>query len=81
MAETKGLSKTMREVFATVAANGGEIHRYPGGFWCVPSDRSRTFGTTTIQALVSRGYLSYSKWHEGATRFPIAAALVISESK
>lgn len=71
------LSKTMKAAMAAARDNGGIIRRFPGGFWGHNGmDRQRPwFGTTTIQALVSRGFLEYSEWHEGTSRFPIAAAL------
>ena len=76
-----GLSKTMKAAVNYAAANGGIIKRFPGGFWGEPNgsgswDGVRWFGTTTIQALVSRGVFVYSSWHEGASRFPIEVKAV-----
>lgn len=67
------LTRTMRACLAYVTQHDGKILRSPGGFW---GDRGATwFWTTTVEALVTRGLLHYSGWHEGATRFPIEAML------
>lgn len=63
---------------------GGHLIRYPGGFWMRPDLevgnhtwlQDTWFGTTTIQALVARGELEYTKWQEGRNgRFPIEASI------
>ncbi len=70
------LSKTMKAALEYARSHGGYIDRYPGGYWGFIGPDS--FGTTTIQALVSRGMMEYSVWHEGSTRFPIKVKLVAS---
>lgn len=70
------LSPTMVDAY-DYAVDHGRIVRYPGGFWARegwPGRRTeKWFGTTTIQALVSRGVFSYSEWKaSGKGRFPVA---------
>jgi hypothetical protein len=60
--------------------HGDELVRIPGGYWTwrgcpfnggVPQE---SFGTTTIEAIVTRGCLVYSEWKENARgKFPVAA--------
>ena len=73
------LSPTMQAAVDYTKEHGG-IYRYPGGFWARKHWQGRNefyFGTTTIQALVSRGIFEYSEWKENKTgRFPIAVSLV-----
>ncbi len=73
-----GLSKTMRALLAWIADHGGEIYRFPGGYWTASPFRSeRNWGTTSIEALVSRGLLEYTEWRESrACRFPVKARIV-----
>lgn len=70
------LSPTMSAALSYALTHGG-LHRFPGGFWARqdwPGQTERWFGSSTVAALVSRGHLEYSEWHEsGRSRFPIAA--------
>lgn len=76
------LSQTMRALLDCIAEHGGEIERFPGGYWTVAKTvaqfgAQRTWGTTSIEALVSRGMLEYTEWKENrAGRFPVAARIV-----
>lgn len=73
------LSPTMQDAITIATANGGKLTRYPGGFWCrsgLNTHEHPWFGTTTIQALVSRGVFAYSQWFEGGrSRFPVEVTL------
>ena len=73
------LSPSMREALFFVEKHAGRIRRYPGGFWTNPEKYEQpTFGTKTIEALVTRGYLFYSEWKQGRRGiFPIEAKLII----
>ncbi len=76
------LSKTMCEARDFAAANGGELIRLPGGFWCKPgasqwAPGSVYFATPTVMALVRRGVAEYTEWQQGRSgKFPIRATLV-----
>ena len=72
------LSPTMREALICARERGnGKLLRYPGGFWAIEGWRGAHagtwFGTSTIEALVSRGVAEYTAWKErgNGTRFPI----------
>lgn len=75
------LSKTMLECVIYAEAHGGILHRAPGGFWILESDRAKvphchSYGTKTIEALVSRGYGQYTGFQEGRKgKFPISVAI------
>lgn len=73
------LTPTMQACLDFAVAQGGTIKRYPGGFWGQNGMNTQQpwFGTTTIQALVSRGKLQYSEWSKGEHRFPVAASIEI----
>jgi hypothetical protein len=78
MAEKKHeLSPTMLEAQALAAKYGGQLERYPGGFWSVPgiSQWSRGypfFGTTTVHAMVKRGVATYCEFRGGRNGdFPV----------
>jgi hypothetical protein len=77
--KSDGLSATMRAAVSVAKENGGKLTRYPGGFWCRPGLATHGhpwFGTTTIQALVSRGVCVYSQWFNGTrARFPVEVTL------
>jgi hypothetical protein len=75
--ESRPLSPTMLAAFEHAKAHGGAIVRYPGGFWYA-ADRigGKSFGTPTVEGLVSRGAATYTEWQEGRNgRFPIRATL------
>lgn len=79
-ASASGLSPTMRQLVGFALSHGGEIVRFPGGFWIAgPPGDGRKWGASTIEALVQRGCVEYSEWREGrGGRFPVKAR-VISE--
>jgi hypothetical protein len=59
---------------------GNKLMRYPGGFWCQEglSSWSRPwFGTSTVEALVTRGVGEYTQWVDGKHgRFPVEMTVV-----
>lgn len=65
------------------ASEAGELIRYQGGFWAARGAPRgfdgipRPFhGSSTVQALVSRGCAEYSEWRDGrGGSFPIAMRL------
>lgn len=72
------LSPTMLEAIRFAREEGGgKIERQPGGFWIAPGDNSRSkgwFGTTTIEALISRGIVEVTK-RAGKAQFPVEVTL------
>lgn len=72
------LSPTMRSAINYARNFNNKIVRYPGGYWARENwsgSSEHYFGTTTIQALVSRGLAEYTQWQEGKSRFPIEITL------
>lgn len=73
------LSQIMNDALAVAMAHGARLMRLPGGFWVQPGFKwvsgsvpSPSIGTSTIEALVARGLMEYSKWQEGRKgRFPV----------
>jgi hypothetical protein len=73
------LSPTMLSALAYARAHGNKLVRYPGGFWARENWQWKErpwFGTTTVWALVDRGYLKYSRWTGRERPFPIEATVV-----
>lgn len=74
------LSQKMQQALSYARQNGGSLRRYQGGYWAIEHWRWHEwpwFGTSTVEALVSRGVMSYSEWVEGRNgRFPVAAVVV-----
>jgi len=78
------LSPSMQGALAHALNHGAKLVRFPGGFWAREGWKLHTglwYGTSTIEALVARGRMEYTKWQEGKHgRFPIEATVVqISE--
>lgn len=76
----KQLSPVMKACRDYMREHGGKIRRHQGGFWADENWKRHlggvTFGTSTVEALVSRGVAEYSVWKEGRNgRFPIEARL------
>jgi hypothetical protein len=78
------LSFTMQETLDKISAGGGVVERVAGGFWILPgtmkwngpSPAPWYAGASTIQALVARGRLHYTKRQEGRKgTFPVEAAM------
>lgn len=72
------LSPTMRAALEFAKKHGGELIRSGGGYWGALPERKMgiqsivTYGTPTVQALVSRGLAEYTEWKDGRNgRFPI----------
>jgi hypothetical protein len=79
---SKALSPTMQTLVAYMRTHGGKIHRHPGGYWSHAEwnqySGGITFGTNSVEAIVSRGAATYTEWQEskrGGGRFPIVATL------
>jgi hypothetical protein len=65
------VSRSMQQLITSMQVHGGTVERFPGGY---------SFGTSTVEALVSRGIAEYSEWKDGRSgRFPIKAKLRSSE--
>lgn len=79
---TKSLTGPMQACLAFSHAQGGSIHRHPGGYWgAVAFKIYESFGTSTVEALVTRGELEYTEWQDGRNgRFPIRATVKSSPS-
>lgn len=75
------LSKTMRDCYEYAKGNGGILTRFPGSFhqpvkWMLASQERQFFGSSTVEALVKRGYAEYSKWRMGRRgEFPIEVTM------
>lgn len=70
------LSPRMQAAFNHMQQNGGKLKRFPGGYWAREgwswSNRGPSFGTSTIEALVSRDVAYYSDWKDGrGGQFPV----------
>jgi len=78
----KPLSATMVACI-DFAREHGEIVRFAGGFWTKRGagwsgshPDTEWFGSSTVQACVTRGELQYTEFHNGRYRaFPVAVAL------
>ncbi len=72
------ISGTMRAALHFSVQYGGELTRYPGGFWAGNDGVKEVwFGTSTVEALVKRGLMEYVEWKETHGRkFPICARTV-----
>jgi hypothetical protein len=74
------LSPTMREALDYASKHGGLV-RFPGGYWCKSDETQwnvgwRSFSTSTVNALVSRGHAEYTEWKDGRNgSFPVRMAV------
>ena len=79
------LSPEMRRCLDFVRRHAGQIHRHQGGYWAAQDwtfSTGESFGTTTVEALVTRHYLAYDLWQESrAGRFPIRATLLVEKEE
>lgn len=86
MTKASDLSPPMREALDKAKTHGnGKLVRYPGGYWTFPgaewagSAPVWWAGTSTVQALVTRGQLEYTKQmhrrRHGSATFPIEATI------
>ena len=75
----KPLSLTMQSALAHACNHGAKLIRFPGGFWAAEGwvlHQGRWFGTSTVEALVARGRMEYTKWQAGKRgRFPVEASV------
>ena len=77
------LTSTMQAAADYAKAHGGALIRLPGGFWVRDGhtqwdgwQAQQTFGTPTVNALVSRGVAEYTEWRDGRNgRFPTRMTL------
>lgn len=75
-APDSALSLKMQNCMKQIADGDGTITRYPGGFWYPAGNGKPSYGTTTVEALVTRGRLEYSEWKQSHGRqFPIKARM------
>ena len=72
------LSATMRDALDYAGKHGGQLERFPGGYWCEPGrtqwdiNPHVSFSSGTVNALVSRGLAEYTEWKDGRNgSFPI----------
>jgi hypothetical protein len=78
------MTPTMERAAAHAAKCGGELVRWPGGFWIGAGirfeDRREVYGSSTVAALVSRGLGDYVEWKEhggGFGRFPVRVRVTL----
>ena len=72
----KPLTTVMLACVEFTKKQGGELKRYPGGYWAGEEWKSEYFGTNTVHGLVLRGAAEYSEWQDGRNgRFPIRIKL------
>ena len=80
----------MARALAGALEHGGTLERLPGGFWTYPGVRLLDLdhsgfpewyvNASTVEALIKRGDLIYTKWRQsGGVRLPIAAAVAKSQ--
>lgn len=72
------LSPKMISAIKHMARNENTMVRFPGGYWARrgwSAWNGPCFGTSTIEAIVRRGYAEYTVWKDGRTRFPIECGL------
>ena len=71
--KNKKLSPLMQDAYNVAQKSEGKIYRLPGGFWYFNKKYEGSYiGTTTVEALVSRGLATYTEWKEGRRgKFPI----------
>ncbi len=58
--------------------------RFPGGFWAqrewMGPRSGEWFGTTTVEALVTRGVATYTEWStKGSSPFPVEVTISVTE--
>lgn len=77
------LSPTMIQALQAIRAGSGTVRKMPPNVrfhgcscWEVEGVNGALFGTSTIQALVDRGYLMYTEWVNGKTKiWPVKAEI------
>ena len=75
------LSAVMRDCYEYAKQNGGILMRVPGSFhqpvkWMLANQEGQFFGSSTVEALVKRGYAEYSMWRMGRRgEFPIEVTM------
>lgn len=70
------VSRSMQQCIDSMRTHGNTIERFPGGFWRCEAGGGYSFGTSTVEALVSRGIAEYTQWQPGRNgSFPIRATL------
>ncbi len=81
------LTPTMKDALHQIYCHGGMVERRPGGYWTWPQCLSNGgvpltyYGTTTIEALVTRGKLEYTNHQTGRRgSFPIGAKVTDAAS-
>lgn len=70
------VSRSMQQLITSMQTHGNTVERFPGGFWRCEPNGGYSFGTSTVEALITRGIAEYSEWKDGRSgRFPIKATL------
>lgn len=74
------MSATMVAALDDIHLHGGKVERRQGGFWTYPGCPTNGgvphwyLGTSTVEALVTRGWLRYTQMQKGRRgEFPISA--------
>lgn len=79
------MTKTMHQLVQFMKENGGEVYRHPGGFWGRREGYGylqHSFGTSSVEAIVTRGVAAYTEWKDGKRgRFPVVARLSSTENE
>ncbi len=78
------LSPSMAGALTHALNHGAKLIRFPGGFWAAENWKLHSgvyWGTSTVEALVTRGRMAYTKWQDGKHgKFPVEATVIqISE--
>lgn len=75
------LSLEMLRCVHAIKGDGGTIYRFGGGYWAHQrwgEIGGRSFGASTVHALVTRNVLVYDEWkgRKHGKPFPVRASLV-----
>ena len=71
------LTPVMRACLVFMHQGDGSIYRHQGGYWCSRIyNLAESFGTSTVEGLVKRGFIEYVEWKEGRNgKFPTRATV------
>lgn len=75
------LSATMVSCLDLALEHDGVLVRYQGGYWAPrgrihPKLGGESYGSKTVEALVTRGVAEFTEWKDGrASRWPVAMKL------
>jgi hypothetical protein len=77
---SKPITATMAIALVYAQEHDGRLIRHAGGFWADKnwSHGKESFGTTTVEALVARGRMTYTDFKQTARgKFPVEATIVL----